>query len=263
MVRTHLFILFFGIQIGASAQVEARLSLENQAIIGSAFLFDVYLATINPSSDLYLGNADFVITFNAGMFLNPIVSKVGPNPGFCTFKPTESSPIAEQFTRQSYYNNTSVTIDSNTFIINLSSPNPSDLDGFNFSVAQIDGSVSMHCLGRFKISGIIDPNSNADLRWKTMGAGLNTKVFSLLNSSPFTSSPVLLQTDTNTCPETMSIVQSPINSGHYQAEIELNSMATAQAGASISLSAGDHLILNSNFEVPLGTTLLMNIQGCE
>jgi hypothetical protein len=61
----------------------------------------------------------------------------------------------------------------------------------------------------------------------------------------------------------MSIVQSPINSGHYQAEIELNSMATAQAGASISLSAGDHLILNSNFEVPLGTTLLMNIQGCE
>jgi hypothetical protein len=212
---------------------------------------------------LYLGNADFVIAFDETLFNNPTLSKVNLSPGNCTFQPIISNPTNDLITQVNYFDNSAVMVTGNLLVINLNGPTPGDQNTFDARVAQIDDVVSKHRLGSFKITGLLDPNYDADLKWKTVGQGLKTVVLTLENSYPFMSSQVDLQTDTNTCPESMTIVESPISSGHYQAEIQLVSEATAQNSATITLSAGDNLVLNPNFEVPLGTTLLMNIQGCE
>ncbi len=59
-----LFIVFGSLVFG---QVTVDLTIENQQAVGSDFFFDLYL-TRTGTNDLYLGTADFVLTFDSAAF---------------------------------------------------------------------------------------------------------------------------------------------------------------------------------------------------
>ncbi|NND33943.1 MAG: hypothetical protein HKN76_15245 [Saprospiraceae bacterium] len=247
------------------AQKVAFLTIENQMPVGTDYYFDIYLTRSSDIilGDIYLGHADFIIAFNQALFNNPTLTKVNPSPGNCTFQPTVSDANNDLITRANYFDNSVPMIMDDLLVINLNGPSPGDQITFNTRVAKIDDAVSMHRLGTFKISGLVDPNSDPDLKWKTKGTGLTTKVSSLVNISPFTSGLIDLETDTNTCPDSLGMSIPPLLSGQYQAAVEITLGAAVQAGATITLTAGNHFECLPNFAVPLGTTVEMSIQGCQ
>jgi hypothetical protein len=250
----------------ATAQVEAFLSIENQSISGSNVTFEIFLTCTSgsPYDKLHLGNADFVIAFNNSMFTNPTLTKIGPSPGSCNFKPANSTNhIDTTITQINYFDNCATMISGNILVINLNGPTPDDQNSFNGRVAVISGSSSTHRLGRFNISGIINPSEDPDLKWKTIGQGLKTNVLHLQNTFPLMSSPIILDTDTNTCPDIMAIVESPVLSGSYQAGFQLSTPASLATNSIITLTAGDNIEFQPNFSVPLGAQLTATIGGCQ
>ena len=185
-------------------QVTADLTIENQQVVGTDFFFDIYL-TRTGTNNLYLGSADFVLTFAVGNFNSPTLSKVGSSPGNCTFVPTDPSGANTFITQINYFDNTAVGIlNGNELTINLNGPTPSDQTTFDTRVALIDNSSSTHRLGTFKVSGITNPSGNMNLQWKTS----STLVFTLANSSPFSSSQATI---------------NPINPADAPLPVELNS----------------------------------------
>ncbi|MCU0333160.1 MAG: hypothetical protein MUC75_07385 [Ignavibacteriaceae bacterium] len=64
-----VLLLFAGTMF---SQVSVDLTIENQQVVGTDFFFDIYL-TRTGTNDVYLGNADFVLTFNSAAFTNPTV----------------------------------------------------------------------------------------------------------------------------------------------------------------------------------------------
>lgn len=170
----------------ARGQIQAEVCLENINAQGTDLFFDIYLRTVPGSGgNLYLGNADFVLTFNTNNFNKPVLSKTGSGAGFCAFIPTD--PAGTAFTQFAYFINTSPVIIGNELVINLNGPTPSNQADFDIQVARIDGTLDLHRLGRFRISGLIDPNGNMGLMWKSTGPGLITKIFTLSNTQPFIS----------------------------------------------------------------------------
>jgi hypothetical protein len=175
-------------------QVSADLNIENQQVVGTDFFFDLYL-TRTGTNDLYLGDADFILTFDAINFNSPVLMKEGTSPGFCTFVPTDPSGLNTLFTQDYYFTWTSVIIENgNELRINLNGPAPSDQTAFDTRVARIDNTPLTHRLGRFKVSGISNPNGFMNLQWKTTGGGVITQVFTLAPVSPWISSPVTINT---------------------------------------------------------------------
>ncbi len=176
MKKLFLIILVLnGINFG---QVSADLTIENQHVVGTDFFFDLYL-TRTGTNDLYLGNADFILTFDAGNFANPILSKEGTITGYCTFVPTDQSGVNTFVTQINYFTNTSVEIlNFNQLFINLDGPSPSDIISFDSYVAWINNLPSTHRLGRFKVSGISNPDGEMNLQWVVNG-GFPTQVYSL------------------------------------------------------------------------------------
>lgn len=171
-------------------QVTADLTIENQNVVGTDFFFDIYL-TRTGTNDLYLGNADFVLTFTVANFNSPSITNEGVE--FCTFIPTISNPTNNLFTQDFYFNSTSVeTNNGNEILINLNGPTPSTQTNFDTRVARIDNTPSTHRLGRFRVSGIINPNGFMNLQWKTSGAGVTTQVFTLASVTPWASSAVTI-----------------------------------------------------------------------
>ena len=150
------------------SQVTADLTIENQQVSGTDFLFDIYL-TRTGTNNLYLGTADFVLTFNSGNFTSPVLSKEpAAAPGLCTLVPTDQSGINSLILQVTYFNNTSVIIlNGNQLVVNLNGPTPGDIAAFNTSVARIDNTPSTHRLGRFKVSGITNPGGQMNLQWLT------------------------------------------------------------------------------------------------
>ena len=179
-----IILILTGINYG---QVSADLTIENQQVVGTDFFFDVYL-TRTGTNDLYLGNADFILTFDMANFTNPVLSQEGTAPGYCTFVPTDQSGMNTLLTQVYYFNNTSVDIlNNNHLIINLNGPTPGSIVAFNSSVAWINGSPSTHRLGRFKVSGITNPSGYMNMQWFIT----NTLVYTLDPTPPnFTSNPV-------------------------------------------------------------------------
>jgi hypothetical protein len=190
-----LLLLALNIPLIVNGQVLVELTIENQSISGSDFLFDIYLHTLpGTSGNLYLGNADFVLFYNNSNFNSPTLTKEGSAPGFCTFAPIEGEGLNTLFLQLNYFNNTSPSIEdsNNTLIINLNGPTPGDQSAFQTSVAQIDLTPITHCLGRFRLSGISNPDGSAGLLWKTSGSGVNTQVFTLGQVEPWVSEPAII-----------------------------------------------------------------------
>lgn len=171
----------------AQAQVTACVHIANENVVSNDYFFDIYLnTTAGTSGDLYLGNADFRIQFSAGNFTSPVLSAhtdaMGNN--FCTFVPRTSNFLNDLITQTNYFNSTATSISGDQLIINLNGPTPGSQTAFNTSVAKIDGTVSSHRLGRFKISGY--NSGGAGLSWQLTGS-LRTKVFTLGDATPWLS----------------------------------------------------------------------------
>lgn len=170
------------------AQVSADLTIENQQVVGTDFLFDIYL-TRTGTNDIYLGNADFVLTFNQANFTAPVLSKEGTSPGSCTFVPSDPSGFNTLFTQDGYFSNTATEILAGSDLtINLNGPAP-DATTINTRVAEIDNSPGTHCLGRFKVSGINNPAGFMNLQWKSS----STLMFTF-NPSDLSSNTVVINT---------------------------------------------------------------------
>lgn len=180
-----------------NAQVTAMLTIANESVSGSDYLFDIYLhTTAGTSGDLYLGNADFVLDFQSAAFSNPVLSMTS---GSCTLVPTDpgAGGLNTLVLQINYANNTATSISGgDLLVINLNGPTPGGQSAFNSAVAKIDGSMNTHRLGSFKISGY--QSGSVALDFKYAGAGLKTAVFTLANDPigppPFASSAVVLQT---------------------------------------------------------------------
>jgi len=179
--RLGALLLCFLLLTQAVAQVPApptpfqgaTLSILNQGNVGSDFFFDLYLrATTSTPGNLYLANADFVLTFNNANFSSPVLSKVS---GFCNFVPNNTGNAA---LCQALYNaSTTVSLSGNELRINLNTLVATDMTELDDNIANINTSAGTHRLGRFKISGISIPTGTAGLAWKPVGPGVFTDVY--------------------------------------------------------------------------------------
>jgi hypothetical protein len=193
MKKIFYFIIVILFPVYLSAQVEVELTIENQTVVGTDFFFDIFLKkTATSTGDLFLGNADFVLTFNRANFSSPTLTLDGVSPGGCTFVPTDKAGLNPSFTQDAYFNATATTLNMNELIINVNGPTPANQSVFDTRVAKIDAQSSTHRLGRFKLSGISNAAGTAGLAWKTTGGGVVTQVFTLANTPDFMGSAATL-----------------------------------------------------------------------
>ncbi|MCU0347054.1 MAG: T9SS type A sorting domain-containing protein [Saprospiraceae bacterium] len=223
MKKSFILLAILSLTNLLSAQVEVELTIENQQVVGTDFFFDVYLrrtATNPGAGDLYLGNADFVLTYNNGNFTNPVLTQDPDfSPGDCTFVPTNTSGLNTLFTQDQYFTNTALMLSGNEIRINLNGPTPGTQSNFDTRVARINQTASTHRLGGYKISGISNPTGTAGLEWKTTGT-IVTQVFTLANTSPWASSAA-------------EIVAT--NPSDFALPVQLNAFAAVAEGEKINL----------------------------
>ncbi len=165
--------------IDLEAQLQVTVSIEDQFNDGENFYFDIYLRRTSSGNDIYLGNSDFYMHFNAAYFNSPNFNVLDNSCNFYASDGNSSMPSLL------YSFNTGTSVSGNTLTINLNGPSPNE-SNFNSSIARIDNVASKHRLGRFIISGVTNPSGTAGLEWITSG-GLSTRVFSFETESPFES----------------------------------------------------------------------------
>ncbi len=184
------FVLIILIPLVGNTQICVSYRLENKQIQGADLYFDLYLnTTASSTSDLYLGNSDFIVDFNSSNFLNPVLTKeafqepiLGINIGFCTFTAADTSAGTTLFLRSNYYSSTVTQIIGSELFINLLGPTPSSVATYNTDVAKIDGAAQNHRLGRFKLSGFTGTTlADAGLQFKEGTTGFQTKIYSMQN----------------------------------------------------------------------------------
>lgn len=158
-------------------------TIANQRVVGSDFLFDVYLRS-TTTQDLYLGNGQFIFTFNSAAFTNPVLS-LQPNDvsAFSLTNSNATSPAAF------YLANTSLSISGNELRVSINQPVFTTQTQFDARIARIDQQPATHLYGKFKVSGITDPTAFMNLQWKTVTNPFS-RIFSLENVTPWFGSEV-------------------------------------------------------------------------
>ena len=210
MKNIYKYLLFFtmlSISI-LHAQPNLTLTIENQSTVGTDFFFDLYLSA--PNDVIYLGNSDFVLTFNSTNFSSPSVSKepsISFTGGNCTFVSVDATNTD---CRKEYYSATSVSIlNTNEIVINLNGPTYTDSPSFEHFVATIYNQTSTYRLGTFKVSGISNTSGTMDLTWKTGGSGVLTSA-STQSPTTFNESPCNI-TATDPSPAPLPVELSSFN----------------------------------------------------
>jgi hypothetical protein len=160
------------------------LDIRNQHYSGDSMFFDIYL-TRTSGADIYLGNSDFMLTYNHGNFNSPSLNYVN---GSNTFKNANNVSAA--------YNEHIATeiitlagINQNKLVINIQQPVFSSQGEFQSRIALIDNTVETHKLGTFYVLGLTDPSQGSGLEWVSSG-GLVTKLFRLDPVSPWKSTRI-------------------------------------------------------------------------
>jgi hypothetical protein len=195
------------------SQATADLTIQNQQVSGTDFLFDIYL-TRTEVNDVYLGTADFVLTFNSAAFTSPTILREGSS--FWNLTST-----SENLVNSIYRTATSpAPINGNEIIINLNQVSFGDQEEFDDIVARINNTPSTHRVGRYRVTGINDPSAFMNLQWKTSGAGVTTQIFTLAPVSPWASSAVTI---------------NAINPGNEPLPVELTSFTVTANGADVIL----------------------------
>ena len=183
---TLLCLIFAGNAVQAQLLIEA--SLENIVRDNDKVSFEIFLKTQNSSAEnLYLDGSDFVITFDASNFSNPVIRHTTDTYGGNKFEPMNNSVDNIDDTRNAYYNSSSLFISGNSIVINVNNQSPNNSSVFANEIAQIDNQSSVHSLGVFELTGIIDSALPANFAWDSDNIGLRTVISSLESVSPFDS----------------------------------------------------------------------------
>jgi hypothetical protein len=180
--RDEIVSIFCALLLGVSniyGQVTFEATIQNQSVVGTDFFFDIYLQRTG-SNDLYLGNAQFILTFNNEAFSSPAITKEAAV-AFWNLTCTNGTSVGSL-----YKSATAVSISGNEIQIQLNQVNFGDQGEFDDNIAKIDNSPNTHQVGRYKVSGISNPSENMNLQWKTVGDP-RSKVFTLASSTPWTS----------------------------------------------------------------------------
>lgn len=151
--------------------IDATAEIRNQRMSLDTFFFDIYLHTEN-NEGLYLGNSDFVLSFEQAKFNSPSFS----------FLPGSTGLFNQKGDSTYFYNNTIGTrLETSGFnayklsiLVNL--PNYSNKNNFLDRIARIDSRTYTHRLGTFYITGAQELNKPAKLDWITSGKGLKLLV---------------------------------------------------------------------------------------
>jgi len=198
------------------SQVTAELTIENQQVVGSDFFFDVYLRSSQSSDSIFLGNSDYVLTFNNGNFNSPVLTLEGDifAEAFCTFVPRVAGQASG--TRTLYTGVIATQLNGNQITINTNGPSASTQNYFNNRIARIDNTPSTHRLGRFKVSGISNAGGFMNLQWVT-GSTLVASIDPItLNESQITVNPI----NPNNAP--LPVDLSSFTANYKNSEIMLN-----------------------------------------
>lgn len=209
-----------------------ELSVANGHVVGSSFVFDVYLQA--TSGTVYLGGADLVLTFNAGNFTNPVVTKGATGTFVLNNTVGDNSTQLGTTVGALYRQNTIVAaITSNEIILNVNTLSIADQETFDTDVAKVDG--ALYKFGTYTVSGLTNSSGSMGLAWKTGGGGLTTKVYSFAATSPWNQALVTLSTP--------AIPNSPL-------PVELVSFTAVAAGRRIDLKwATATEVMNAGFAV--------------
>ncbi|HSW54414.1 MAG TPA: hypothetical protein VLH59_04930, partial [Ignavibacteriaceae bacterium] len=195
-------------------QVTADLTIENQQAVGTDFFFDIYL-TRTGTNDVYLGTADFVLTFNSAAFTSPTILREGSS--FWNLTSTSGNTVGGTYRLAT----SPAPITGNEIIINLNQVSFGDQSEFDDIVARINNTPSTHRVGRYRVTGINNPSAFMNLQWKTSGAGVTTQIFTLAPASPWASSQVTI---------------NAINPGSTPLPVELSSFTAAYKNSVVMLS---------------------------
>lgn len=213
------FLLFAGTLF---PQVSADLTIENQNVVGTDFFFDIYL-TRTGTNDLYLGTADFVLTFNSVAFTNPAVVREASS--FWNLTSTSGNPVGSTYRVAT----SPFPITGNEIIINLDQVSFGDQSEFDDFVAKIDNAPNTHRIGRYRVTGINNPSAFMNLQWKTNGTEVTTQVFTLAPVSPWLSSAVAINAinpNNQPLPVELSSFKASVNENvvnlNWQTKTEVN-----------------------------------------
>ncbi len=263
MIHLQFFVSWLSLlmPLALPAQLEVTLAVENQVISGQDFYFDIYLVRTSANPDnIYLAGSDFVLNYDHTNFNSPSLESVN---GFCSFGPSDGSGSNTTITQSNYESSTSVSLISDMVVINLDGPSP-DATTINTRVAMINQNMQWHRLGRFKISGLIDPGQGAGLQWKIGGMGLTTIIASFQTQAPFNAQPLNLITGViELCQSSRTVDNSPIQDGKYQADSSVTSTGTIPSGNSVMFAAGNEVSLLPNFSLEIGALFEIHMDGCD
>ncbi|MEM9819882.1 MAG: T9SS type A sorting domain-containing protein [Bacteroidota bacterium] len=135
----------------------ALLSISSTSINGSTVTFDLNIE--GSGANVYLGNSDFVLSFNTGAFNNPAFSITLPG----NFRTESDSDSDAAVTQDNYLFSTATSINSDELVINLSGPNPASMLAFDRRVAKFPNGEAKK-LGTFQITGY--QGGDLDLSWE-------------------------------------------------------------------------------------------------
>ncbi|HPG39104.1 MAG TPA: FlgD immunoglobulin-like domain containing protein [bacterium] len=132
-----------------AAEYDFTLSIQNQQVSGTDFIFDIYMLRTG-TTDIYLGDSDFVLTFNSGNFTTPDASMVTAESRIFTWYTMDASIVA-----------------TNRVILNISKAPFSNQTQFNDRMQVIGTSGNGTLIGQIKITNITTPSGTAGLQWRT------------------------------------------------------------------------------------------------
>ncbi len=145
-------------------------TIQNQTVVGNQFRFDIFVQT--TSGSFFLGNGDFVVTFNNANFTSPTVTR-SLNPIF----------IAGAGDGIVYSSGVSI-VSSNRIILNLNAPLWEDQSLFDLYVVQPSTTAPGTRIATITVNNITTPAGTANIQWRTIAPN-NTAISNTTNSNPW------------------------------------------------------------------------------
>jgi hypothetical protein len=162
---TLILVCLFIVSLAFAQTFE--LTVQNQHVLGTDFVFDIYMLRTG-GTNLYLGNADLVLTFNSGNFSSPSYTK-----------------ISSGTTRlQNFYSLSTSISGGNRAILNVGAPTIGNQTDFDNRVEVISNSGNGTLIATVKLTNISNPSGTAGLQWNKSDPN-KTIVNNMQNSDPW------------------------------------------------------------------------------
>lgn len=148
MKKIIILLFLFITATTFAAEYDFTLSIQNQHVSGTDFIFDIYMLRTG-TNDIYLGDSDFVLTFNSGNFTTPDASVVTAESRIFTWYMMDASIVS-----------------TNRVILNISKASFSNQTQFDERMQVISTSGNGTLVGQIKITNITNPGGTAGLQWR-------------------------------------------------------------------------------------------------